>query len=133
QETTVDGVAQLHLIMKNPMGITMKYVFKKDDHMILSSSQVIKMKGMGGNKNDPQAQMLAQGIKIKAKYNNVKIDKGIDDSVFVFKAPAGAKKGDAGSMRGFGGGGMPGMGGGRKKPKKPKSKPAPKKDDDEDF
>lgn len=132
KESTEDGVELLHLIMKNPMGISMKYVFKKDDHSILRSSQTIKMKGMGGNNNDPQAQMLKQGISITAKYNNVKINKGIEDSVFVFKAPAGAKKGDAGSMRGFGGG-MPGMGGGRKKAKKPKSKPAPKKDDDEDF
>lgn len=132
KESSEDGVDLLHLIMKNPMGITMTYVFKKDDHTILRSSQVIKMKGMGGNKNDPQAQMMKQGITIKAKYNNVKIDKGIDDSVFVFKAPAGAKKGDASGLRGFGGGGMPGMGG-RKKPKKPASKPAPKKDDDEDF
>ena len=132
QELSEDGVALEQLVMKNPMGITMKYVFKKADSAILRSSQVIKMKGMGGNKNDPQARLLAMGVSISSKYNNVKINKGIEDSVFVFKAPAGAKKGAAGGMGGLGGG-LPGMGGRRKKAK-PQSKPVkPKKDDEEDF
>jgi outer membrane lipoprotein-sorting protein len=136
-EVTEDSVTYERLIFTNPMGITMTYDFKKDDSSIHRSSQLIKIKGMGGeNQNDPRAQLFAQGIKVKSKYSAIKVDKGIDDKVFVFKIPEGATKVDPSNM---GGGmpGMPGFGGGRKrpnKPVKPKSKPVkPKKDNDEDF
>jgi outer membrane lipoprotein-sorting protein len=132
EEITEDGVAYERVILKSPVGLTMKYDFKKSDSAIVKSSTLMKLNMGGGNNNDPRAQMLKNGIKTTATYSDVKIDKGIEDSVFVFKAPEGAQKVDPSGM--LGGGGMPGMGGGRRRAPKPKSKPVkPKKDNDEDF
>lgn len=130
-EVSVDGTTYERLTLKvEAANATFDIDFVKDSGLLAKAVQTVKIDANNPNLKQlgPMAQQMAgQSIVITREYKNMKINTGLEDSIFAFTPPAGAQKFDPRRMGGMGGmPGLPGLGG--KKKKTPE-----KKKDEEDF